>query len=425
MSIRETVKKIPGVLPVFRFLQNRKYDITSVNNMRQERKIVRSGPIKVGFICQYIPAWAKVETIYAMMREDSSFEPYLICLPSNIKNNRLTDPDSLHNDTYAYFRDHGYSEALNALTGKETWLDLKELDLEYLFYPRPYNHFMPESYTVKQTSKYCKVCLLMYGMEILEEITRITLNRDFMAYVTYYFAENTAVRAVNYQRNRFAHDMGLQKTLCIGMPVLESLNAKRNAQSPSWEFSKNAFRVMWTPRWTTDLAEGGSNFFTYYQKLTAYAKEHPDIDFLYRPHPLTFPHFVETGEMTQQQVDDFKAQCEATPNISLDKEQQYDAAMWQSSVLISDYSGMVPEYFFTGKPLIFCISNMVLTLSDFGKRMLEGCYVVNDEKELFACLEMLKAGEDPLKEKRGEIIRELYGNNDGVCNRILELMVNR
>ena len=419
-NVRDTLKRIPGLVPAVRFVKNQIYDHKSIAAFRAEQSIQRKGPIKVGFFCQYIPAWAKVETIYQMMREDPRFEPYLICLPSQIQNNQLENPDSLENDTYTYFLAHGYSEAINALVGRNTWMDLEKMDLSYIFYPRPYNAHFPPQYTTHNVAKYSKICLLMYGMEITEDITATSLNRDFMSHAAYYFAENSAVANVNIRNNQRAHNLGLQHTVCVGVPVLESLDKKRGAASSSWAFSKNAFRVMWTPRWTTDVTLGGSNFFTYYQELPQYAKEHPDVDFLFRPHPLAFAHFIETGEMTEQEVNKFKQLCEETPNISLDKEPQYDATLWASSVLISDYSGMVPEYFYTGKPLIFCMSNMLLTLSDFGRRMMEGCYVVNNAEELFHCVNQLRIGEDPLREKRLSIIEELFGNNEGACARILD-----
>ncbi len=400
-----------------------KMELGSIANLYRERTIKREGPVKVGFLCQYIPAWSKLDKVYQAMLADPRFEPLLICLPSGIRDCALLEPDSLENDTWDWMRANGYPEAVNALTGKERWLDLESLGFSYLFYQRPYNTYLPRPYTVRVTSRHSKICLLMYAIEMLQEITDITLERDFMAYVSYYFAENTSVAQVNIRRNPIGHRLGLQKTLCVGMPVLESLLEKQGSASPAWDFSRNAFRVIWTPRWTTDLSAGGSNFFTYYERLTEYARQHPDMDFLYRPHPLSFPHFIETGEMTPQQVADFQALCHSIPNLSLDKEQQYDASFWASSVLISDYSGMVPEYFLTGKPLIFCISNMVLTLSDFGEKILEGCYVVREPRELFETLDMLKRGEDPLQEKRCRLIEELYGDNRGVCERILDTLV--
>ncbi len=422
MGIRQILKKIPGVKSALKLRRDAKLYLDSLAALRQQAKRMYPGPIKVGFLCQYVPAWSKMDKVYRAMQLDPRFDPVLICLPDRINANRLTDPDSLANETYAYFQANGYPEAVNALVGKEAWLDIASMGFSYLFYQRPYNTYLPEPYTVSRTSRHSKVCLLMYAIEMLQEITDITLARDFMAYVSYYFAENTSVADVNIRRNRRGHQLGLQKTLCLGLPVLETLLEKQGEDSPAWDFSKNSFRVIWTPRWTTELSAGGSNFFTYYESLTQYAQEHPDMDFLYRPHPLTFAHFLETGEMTRQQVDAFRETIENAPNISLDTLQRYDTTFWQSSVLISDYSSMVPEYFLMGKPLIFCISNMVLTLSDFGKKILEGCYVVEQEAELFATLDMLKRGEDPLKEKRLQLIRNLYGDNCGVCDRILNAL---
>ncbi len=419
-SFRQFLKKCPGVLPVLRLLQRERLGRDALQALREERSILRQGPVKVGFVVQFLPAWSKLEPIYRAMQADPGFEPVLLCLPSGIQANRLLMPESMENDTYFYLKENGFSEAVNTLVGKEQWLDPKSLGLEYLFYQRPYNTYLPPVYTVSCTSRHSKVCLLMYAIEMLEEITDITLDRDFMAYVSWYFAENTAVADINIRRNRRGHKLGLQHTVCLGMPVLENLLRKRQEKSPAWDFSRNSFRAIWTPRWTTDKSAGGSNFFTYYQVLTQYAAQHPDMDFLYRPHPMTFDNFVRTGEMTPQQVQDFKARCESLPNVQLDIQQQYDATFWGSTVLISDYSGMVPEYFLTGKPLIFCMTNMELTLSDFGKKILEGCYVVESAQELFFHLERLKAGEDPLRERRQQLIQMLYGENEGVCGRILQ-----
>ncbi len=399
-----------------------KRELVSLANLWSERKIERTGPIKVGFLCQYIPAWSKMDTVYRAMQADPRFEPVLLCLPDRIRDCNLPEPECLENETYAWFLENGYPEAVNTLIGPETWLDIAAMDFSYLFYQRPYNGFLPRPYTVSRTSRHSKVCLLMYAVEMLQEITEITLDRDFMAYVSCYFAENTCVAEVNIRRNRLGHRLGLQRTLCLGLPVLESLLEKQGEKSPAWDFSRNGFRAIWTPRWTTDLASGGSNFFTYYESLTDYAESHPDMDFLYRPHPLTFAHFLETGEMTQAQVDAFRARIGSIPNLSLDTQPRYDATFWDSSVLISDYSSMVPEYFLTGKPIIFCTSNLVLTLSAFGEKILEGCYRAANAAELFACLDMLKRGEDPLKNKRLALAGELYGSNRGVCGKLLEAL---
>lgn len=423
-GIKELLKKLPAVRAFGRWLKNMILDLRAISGFLQERRIKRQGyPIKVVFLCQYIPAWSKVEDVYRLMLEDERFEPYLICVPDGIMDNRLNDPDSLENEAYDYCLAHGYTQAINALTDKNTWLDLKELEPAYVFYPRPYNARMPLGYTTQQVSRYSRACLVMYGVGWSDDITRVSLNRGFMSGTYYYFAELPFARALNIRNNRLLHRLKLQKTECHGYPMFAHLRAFEGAHAKAWEFSDKDFRVLWTPRWTTELSFGGSNFFTYYKELVDYAAEHTEMAFLFRPHPLMFSHFIEAGEMTPQEVEEYIGRCEALPNVDFDKEPTYEATFWNASVLISDISSIMIEFFLTGKPQIFCASNMTLELSDSMKRMLEGCYIANNKEELFAHLQALKDGNDPLKELREEIVREQFGEDvDNACINILNAL---
>ena len=419
----EGLKKNPVTYALGHFVMSQVVGLKAVRHLRRERTLPRqTGPIRVGFLCQYIPAWTKVAPIYENMRQDPRFAPYLICIPSEQVMEKDTFATCPENDTYDYFRARGY-DAINALTGPEQWLDLQTLGLSYVFYPRPYLHLLPAPYSTWAVSQYSRVCLVMYGMVFAKEDMRTALNQNFMSHVYFYFAENSFAQKENRRINRLAHLLGLQKSVCLGYPVLEALQQKRNEPHPAWDFSPNTFRVMWTPRWTTDKKLGGTNFFTYYRALLDFARQNPDMAFLHRPHPLALSHFQETGEMTPQQAQDYLQQCEALPNVALDKHPEYETTFWGSSVLVSDISGMVPEYFSTGKPLVFCATNMELALAPYMKRLLEGCYVVNDRQELFAVLTALKNGQDPLAEKRQQIALELFGDpNSSPSSKIVEAL---
>lgn len=420
MSLKQTLKKIPGVMPVVRTVKCCKTAACTIPGFLAERRIKRTLPIRVGFLCQYLPAWAKVKSVYHMMEQDPRFEPLLICIPDDIMDHEREDPDSLENPIYDYQVTHGYPNAINGLIGKSQYLDLKALDLEYVFFPRPYNRRMPRQYHSSVVSRYSKLCMIMYGMAFSDS-TLTTLNVDFMRNVYCYFSETPYTKRIHKRNTAIGHALKLQKSVCLGMPVLEALSLHKDETSPSYAFSKNDFRVIWTPRWTTDKKEGGSNFFTFYQWLLDYAEAHPDVDLLLRPHPLTFTNFVETGEMTQEEVDAYRARCAAIANVSLDAHSQYEATLWNSSVMISDISSIMPEFLITGKPLIFCTGNMELTLTPFALRMVEACYSVKDEDELLQTLEMLRSGSDPKKDLRQQIVRELFGDKiEGATARIVE-----
>ena len=90
----------------------------------------------------------------------------------------------------------------------------------------------------------------------------------------------------------------------------------------------------------------------------------------------------------------------------IDKEKDYRKGFEWSDCLIADMTSLMGDYFLTGKPIIYCHRSD--NLSAAGRHLAEGFYWVRCWEELKNTLEMLASGEDPLYEKRQEIIREHY-----------------
>lgn len=384
-------------------------DLLAVFDLLQERFVKRTNDkIRVGFVCQYIPAWNKSLPVYEKLKADSRFEVFLLCVPNRIEDGILQSPEDMSNDTYAYFTEHGY-EAVNTLIGPNQWLDLKAMELDYVFFTRPYNAFMPEEYSSKRISRYSKICVLLYAMLLTKDAANTSLNRDFFRHVYCYFAETECSMRINKKHYPVSHLLGIRKSICYGMPALQQLLEQKDAKTDVWNFSNNDFRVMWTPRWTTDLSHGGTNFFVYKDSLLEFADKNQDMDFLFRPHPLAFDNFIKTGEMTADEVAVYKQRIADADNVCLDVEKEYVATMWNSSVLISDLSGVMPEYFITGKPIIYCGTNMILQPTEHFQSITEGCYNVKNKEELFQVLAELRKGNDSLYEKRQQIMKDVFG----------------
>jgi len=376
------------------------------NAKRKKRK----GPIKVGFMCQYIPSWNNVKSVYEAMVQDERFDPVIICVPSRISDYNLIDLASEDNDTYTYYVNHGY-EAVNALIGKNEWLDIASLQLDYIFFLRPYDFYMPKQYAPAVLARYSKVCLILYGMCLTEEFARDLLFEGFMRYVYCFFADDEFEKKMNEKSFPLAHLMGLQKSVLLGVPSMKAVMEMKDSETDIYAFAKDAYKIMWTPRWTTDKKLGGTNFFTYKDWILNYIEDNPGTACLIRPHPLAFDNFIQTGEMTAEEVADYKARICDIKNAALDTGKEYTATLWNSDVLISDISGIIPEFFVTGKPVIFCSSNFTHTLTDLTKHMFEGCYIAKSVDELKGYLDMLRNGEDPKKSERERIIEELFDDS--------------
>lgn len=397
-------------------------------NYRKSKTVNES--IRVVFMCQYLPAWNKVKSIYSKMQENDKFAPILLCIPSNVKGNELAFSSNMENDTYRYFVKQGYSEAINALSEiddmKVKWTSLKNMKPDYVIYTRPYNCYMPAEYTSAVVAGYSRVCLVMYSSNLTREMVSTTLNRIFLAYTYCYFTNASEIKRLNESNNLLCHRKGLQMSVNCGMLAAEEILSSKSEISDSWKFSHNDFRVIWSPRWTTDPAIGGSNFFVYKDALYEYAREHGNIDFLYRPHPMMWDNFEKTGEMTRAERQEYISKCEALPNIRFDKESEYSATIWHSDVLISDISGLIPEYLVTGKPVIYCVSDKVeYTYTEQGEKIIDACYVVRNQKELFDVLQELREGADPLQDNRKQLISdEFFLENRMPSEIVIETLIN-
>jgi len=387
------------------------YEIDAIVSFRNQKKIKKDlNKIKVVFMVQYIPGWNKTQPVYDRIIDDEAFEVMILCIPDKIKDNVLL---SNINETYVYMISQGYKNVIDAFHKDNTWFDLKKYNPDFVFFPRPYNSFLPCVYLPREVNRYAKTCLIMYGIELTKDIMSVTHNRQFFRNISLYFCDNNYIKQYYDKRFFIKHRFGYQKSVMSGPVALESMINGCKKQSDIWNFSDSKFRVMWTPRWTTDKKLGGSNFFTHKDFMISYARKHSDVAMLFRPHPLALDNFIDTGEMTKSEVDEFREICCITPNISLDESKEYIATVWNSSVSVTDISAFFPEYFVTGKPVIFCISNMILELQDFALRLLEGCYIAHTSEDVEKYLDMLRKGEDPLKDKRKEIIEEVFGNDIG------------
>lgn len=381
-------------------------------------KKMKNDNVKVGFLCQYVSAWNKLKPIYSAMMNDKRFECCVICLPSRINNSNYEGSIQEPNDTYIWYKKQGYTNIIDTFQGNNKWLDIKTLNLDYLFIQRPYDNFLPHQYQAGKLSEFTRICYISYGMTMTKEITRITLNRHFFRYVYFFFAENEFIKRFNVEQLWLSHALRLQYTISCGytglIPFFECKCCSDNQK----------ITILWTPRWTTDLSLGGSNFFKYYDFFIIYAyKNSRKMQFIFRPHPLMFSNFLKTGEMNEGKIKSIRQEVNESNNIEFDSNQEYVDTFRRADVLVSDISGIMPEYFVTGKPLVYCRSNMFLTLHEFTEKLLKGCYIVDNEEELRKVLDDLAEGKDPLYSIRQKIIKELFGDDiKGISKRILEAL---
>ena len=426
---RDMAKKIPFVVDFVRKCRSVREQAAYKKSLAQiqstkavlvQRHAQEPGrKIVVVFVIQIIQPWIKLKPIYEKLKQNSDFKTYLVCVPS-LWNEKRVVANSIHednNDTYEYFKDHGY-ECIDSRVGN-TWFDLKKLEPDYVFHSRPYNHFMPKEYNSSAISKYALLCNILYGTTLTVNEVGPILNMNYFKDVLCYFAFDKYEVELYNKKFRLGLECGIQKCLPFGTTGLEQiLSAKKEKNSTN--FNK---MVMWTPRFSTDPNIGGSNFFRYKETIKELVGMYRDVLFIIRPHPLMFGNFISTGEMTQEEVDNFKNYCSCEPNVKLDESKEYASTFWQSDFIIADSSGIVPEYYVTNKPIIFCNPvNVNYKYNGTMLSLLSHSYVVNSIDELKSAFRQLYEERDNKLEERKKSIITMFGDIKNSSNNIIRTL---
>ncbi len=380
----------------------------SVRMLKLKLKKKKRNKIKVVFLCQLSQVWGCFESIYEAALKDPVIIPVIVALPEH------WDNSTADTNAYDFLTSRGYKVINGYNSSTHKFIDLKALNADYIFYPRPYDNYLPKELQSREVSKFAKICYICYGYTSEGNyILKTCFSKYFISNCYMVFAENKSVADYCHYQLPISSRIGLHKICQTPFPRFDLLNKFKDAHGSGWTRPKEEInkRIIWTPRWTLEEKLGGTNFFNYKDFFFDFAGQHPENEFLFRPHPLAFDNFVKAGAMTEDDVIEYKNRCAASPNIKLDDEKEYLDNFASADILVSDMSGVVVDFAVTGKPVIFCSYDEVFNKSS--SRLLDAYYLVHNATELKDTLTMLCNGEDPKKEIRRQIVKEVLGTCDG------------
>lgn len=390
--------------------------IINLPKYKSRIKKIKNKPLKekmnVAFICQEPTVWGSFKPVYELMLKDEKINVIILVVPELVFKHYIKLEKVKHEKVYSFAKELKGDIVYTYDENEQKWIDVQALDLDYVFYSRPYETYLPKYLRASSVSKYAKICFIPYGY-LCSDIFSCVYSTFFFrnAYMT--FCEN--VDSYNYLKRKLKYTFfegdekhSLQKVYNTGYPKFDLTFEQSYNDSKLWKRKKQGknARIIWTPRWTPNPKLGGSNFLNYKEVLLDMAFEREEeLDFVFRPHPMTFRTFLAEGLITEQELNDFCSQIEKSNNVSLDQNQDYLELFYSSDILITDNSSVMLEYLLTHKPVILCLATE--KYMGYMLHVLEAFYVVKNEEELVSTLNDLIKGVDPKKEKREEIIKEL------------------
>lgn len=378
--------------------------------LRFKVKKLLSEKVNVVFVCWRPSVWASLKTVYESMKADDLFNVKIVVIPNKKQLNKL----GFNHDCYESEGGENYWIGDDVIHGynyeTKEWLDLRTLKADYICFQRPYNVERPDCLKSSVVSNYAKLFYVAY-------FAYFNCNEDdfinydctplgFMKDLSFYFTQNEDDQKFMTKRMEECKNTNVELVM-TGFPRFDDINKTYDINKTIWKNkSENRFRIIWTPRWCTN--ENNCHFFDYKNKLVDYCKNEDNIDFIFRPHPQAFINWEATGELPKNEADLYKSIYDESANMCIDYQKDYLSTFYTSDCLITDTSSMVAEYFLTGKPIIYCYKQGSLNSFAKHKGYTDGFYWVENWEQLESVLNKLKTGNDPLKEKRKELMKTAF-----------------
>jgi len=356
--------------------------------------------------------WEKQECVYDLFAADDMVETILVLLPSyNAIDAAEHKPAGQYMDkAWHFFHDH-YPNVFDFTNV----VDLNVFQPDYIFFSTPYDGLRPLRGTrTSELAKIAKICYIAYGTQGTKFFIQAEASlAPFFSRVSFHFCDS--------EEEQIAMEAAYPDTVAAGVQHFEDIGYP--SFEPYLEYRcepRIRRRILWMPRWNTESNVGGSHFLVYKDAFLAFARKYGSetLEFAIRPHPLMFNNFVQRGQMTAQEVADFKTQL-AAYGIVLD-EGQYSVfeALTSTDILLADFSSLNMPFFLLERPLVYCPNDN--ELSDDYKKMAAGSYVAENWDEAAYYLERLIRYEDPVAHQRRKIVEEFRAKHIGAAQRIAD-----
>jgi hypothetical protein len=332
-----------------------------------------ANPIRVIFLTFYFEAWDAFDAVYKQMKADPRFEPLVITMPRKLTGyEKFRDEDIVSSYLDSIQIEH---ERFKFKKSKDGLARLKELSPDYVFLNYPWQRNYKKNYQIEKLIEFTKVCYVPYfstslvnepGVEgvALHQFTQATHELAHLV-----FLQDADTKQAFDSNGRADH------AFLTGTPKIDALLEAKDKVKPHWPIErlltdgKRPLRVIWAPHHSYGVSWLNFGHFTKQRMpMLNYAKAHPEIDFVFRPHPFLLGTLTGRDLMTVEELDHWRAEWDALPNTYTDIDGPFTSLALAADALITDGVSFIAEYpLVTRKPAIFWEKPGHWEFSELGK----------------------------------------------------------
>jgi len=406
-------KNISSEIIEYRELQKHYNDIC----VNLKKKIKAKQKITVAFFVIYDSAFPSKQ-LFEKMLSDDVFDPIIIIAPDTHrgKENMLYQLDKSYQGFKALYGEKkvllGYIEETN------NFIDFSEYFNVFCF-SNPYDAM---TYTFFQMNylkqKNVLTFYISYGHSgILHYSSSHIINAPIMNYFWKIFAEYEG------ELNEYRQWQGLK-----GKNVIVSGFYRSAEYLTVKKIPRQRKCIILAPHHTIGNEYKDvlvlSNFLEYADFFLKLPQLYPDIDFIFRPHPLLITRLEKDDMWGKRKTDAWLNVFFNNKNLTYSEGNDFAELLFNSDALIHDCGSFIIDYLFTGKPCCFMYRKDVSvesTFTEFGIKCLKQYYKAFTSTEIIDFIDdvVIKKA-DMLKRQRNKFVRKYLPLNQNVSEKIIK-----
>ena len=403
-----------------------KYNIYNNYNTKLaelQKKYAHCEKINVIFLVN-MTSMFPAENLMLLMKDDNRYNVKLYVIPDV----RFGDKEMyrIYNDTFKELKSkYEYTEhAITIDIQTEKIVDYKDVikQADIVCYPSPYD----VSYSLY--NPYCAVQKNILSIHInygffRSKYDRIICNMDNYNNFWKVFLETN----INYEEYRIYGQCEGSNSVVIGYAKMDRYakyqhihtnERKKIIIAPHYSVNENTNRLLML-----------SNFEKYADLFLELPKKYPNIDFVFRPHPVLFTTLKKENFWGEKKVEDYIKKMKAHKNVVYSTEGDYLEIFASSDGIIQDCGSFLVEYLYTGKPCCYMLkskNDIQDKFNELGIKCLEHTYLAYNEDEIINFIEDVIIKEnDYMKEERVSFAeKEIMVNYPNVSMKIYEYINN-
>lgn len=416
-SIKNTRNKINNNLNIYKEKKNNKKIV--INAQRRYKKIEKSlynrgnRPLRFAFYVMYATDFGESE-VFSIMASDSDFIAKLVVVPDIARGKEHLK--KTYNETKQFLIEKFGSEYI--LDGydinSDTFYDYSE-DFDIISLNCPYREMSHEYHQIEYLSK--KNVLTIYGvysfLAVNYHAKTIFPRLDFSLLWKCFL--DTEYSLPSCKKNTIYHG---KNAVVFGYSKMDGLAKYEN-------ITNQRKKIILAPHHTINTpALPLSNFLSYYDLILELPDLFPNVDFVFRPHPLLFVNLVNKKYWTENQVSEYIKKLNEK-GIVYSYSGGYFDLFASSDAIIHDCGSYITEWLFTGKPCCFVAKDNTIFdfFSELGKESIKYYTIAYSREQIIEFINNVVLNKNIKKYSNSSIINnKIMLNYPNVSKKIVDFL---